>query len=179
MISNELKNEYFYWLCEIVCGERYSSKISYDKLLGYLHHREFTYILPMDVNRAIDGENLRYRFGHMIGYDDIEDYFDEPCSVLEMIVALSIRCEEAIMDDPKYGDRTSQWFWNMIVNLGLGGMTDNNFDRHYVEKQIDIFLDREYSPDGKGGLFTVRDCDLDLRDVEIWRQLCYYLDTIT
>jgi hypothetical protein len=66
----------------------------------------------------------------------------------------------------------------MIVNLGLGGMTDKYFDRELVDERIAIFLDREYEPDGTGGLFTVKNCDRDLRTVEIWRQLSYYLNTI-
>ena len=39
-------------------------------------------------------------------------------------------------------------------------------------------MNRTYSPDGDGGLFTVRNCDRDLRNVEIWIQMCWYLDTI-
>ena len=80
------------------------------------------------------------------------------------------------MDDPEIGDRTTQWFWGMISNLGLSGMYDGNFDLVMVKWNINRFLNREYSPDGKGGLFTVRDCEYDLRDVEIWTQLCWYLD---
>ena len=83
------------------------------------------------------------------------------------------------MDDPEIGDRTGQWFWGMIVNLGLGSMTDNRYDEDFVTETIERFLDRDYEPDGKGGLFTVRNCDRDLRYVEIWYQLCWYLDNIT
>ena len=108
----------------------------------------------------------------------ITDEWDEPCSVLEMMVALAIRCEESIMDNPVYGDRTGQWFWNMIVSLGLGSMTDEMYDRDYVDNIVDRFLDRDYSPDGRGGLFTIRNCEYDLRDVEITHQLYWYLDTI-
>lgn len=51
----------------------------------------------------------------------IASYLDNrPCSVLEMIIALAIRLEEHIMDDPDIGNRTGQWFWDMIVSLGLG-----------------------------------------------------------
>lgn len=150
-----------------------------------LHSVEFTYIIPRDSNRADDGINMRYRFVISHGYEyediyeDIMDALDGPCSVLEMIIALAIRCEETIMDDPNVGDRTGQWFWGMITNLGLGSMTDERFDRDYVERVIDIFLNREYEPDGKGGLFTIRHFDQDLRDAEIWHQLCWYLDSIT
>ena len=83
------------------------------------------------------------------------------------------------MDDPQLGDRTGQWCWGMITNLGLGSMTDDRFDSEYVEEKIDRFLNREYEPNGKGGLFTVKNRDCDMRKVEIWYQLCYFLDTIT
>ena len=82
------------------------------------------------------------------------------------------------MDNPAYGDRTKQWFWGMIVNMGISAMTDDVFNRQYVEAAVTRLLNREYEPDGKGGLFTIKDCDRDLRTVEIWYQLCWYLDEI-
>ena len=108
----------------------------------------------------------------------ITEYLDGPCSVFEMMVALAQRCE-SVMDDPKIGDRTGQWFWGMIASLGLNGMSDNHYDEKYVNDVVNRFLDREYEPNGKGGLFTIRNCEHDLRDVEIWYQLCWYLDTIS
>jgi hypothetical protein len=95
-----------------------------------------------------------------------------------MMVALALACEEDIMDNTSYGNRTGQWFWGMIVNLGLGSMTDGRYDERRVDEIIDRFLDRDYEPNGEGGLFTIRHCDRDLRDVEIWHQLCWYLDSI-
>lgn len=134
-----------------------------------------------DRNRAEDGVSLRYRFAAYYNIDEMDamNALDEPCSILEMMIALAIRCEENIMDDPHVGNRTSQWFWGMIVSLGLGSMTDIRFDRSAVDIIIGRFLEREYEPNGKGGLFTIRHCERDLRDVEIWYQLCWYLDSIT
>lgn len=174
-----VSNEYFKWLYELACGDRYPEQISYLKLLMCLHSIPFRWSISRDENRADDGIELRYRFSY--GYCEVtnaELYLDGPCSVLEMMLALAIRCEENIMDDPRVGDRTRQWFWGMIVNLGLGSMQDARFDKERVKKQVKIFLDRNYEPDGRGGLFTVRNCDRDLRDVEIWHQLCWYLDSI-
>ena len=108
----------------------------------------------------------------------ILDALDGPCTMLEMMVALAIKCEE-IMDDASIGDRTGQWFWGMIHSLGLSSMSDRVFDRDYVDDVIARFLDRDYEPDGRGGLFTVRHCSHDLRTVEIWYQLSWYLDSIT
>ena len=95
-----------------------------------------------------------------------------------MMIALAIRCEEHIMDDPDIGNRTGQWFWNMIVNLGLGSMTDAKFDENYTNMVIERFLNREYERNGDGGLFTVKHSRRDLRTVEIWYQMCWYLDEI-
>lgn len=182
MTREDVRNEYFDWLSHIVCSNRYSEQISYRRLLSYLHDIEFRYLIPKDQNRAEDGVDLRYRFAISQGYrdspDTILDILGGPCSVFEMMIALAIRCEESIMDDPDIGDRTGQWFWGMVTNLGLGSMHDRHFDQRYVDDVILRFLNREYQSDGRGGLFTVRDCDRDLRDIEIWHQLCYFLDTI-
>lgn len=183
MTRTQIKHEYFEWLYANVCNNQYSKRLSYRKLLVHLHNTEFIYSLPMDANRAEDGMDLRYRFAlQTYGYDNKVDYILQllhgPCSVLEMMLALAIRCEESIMDDPTVGDRTGQWFWGMVTNLGLGTMSDDRFDTIRVRDALDVFLNREYEPDGKGGLFTIRRCDRDLRTVEIWHQLCWYLDSI-
>jgi hypothetical protein len=181
MTKNELNNEYFEWLYELVCNEKYNKRLSYRKLLNRLHDTEFVYLIGMDGNRAEDGIDLRYRFGYERRYEDpmIAVYLDDrSCSVLEMLIALSIRCEEHIMDDPEVGNRTGQWFWNMIVNLGLGSMTDSKFEKNHVDIVISKLLNREYARNGNGGLFTVERCEHDLRSAEIWYQMCWYLDKI-
>ena len=172
-------NEYFNWLCDLVCKNKFSDTVSYRKLLMYLHDKEFTYAIKKDKSRAADGLNLRYRFslgGYDYGY--ISECLDGPCSILEMMVALAVRCEETIMDDPQIGDRTSQWFWGMITNLGFGYMNDKRFDENIADEIIDKFLNREYSPDGHGGLFVIRNCNEDLRVIEIWTQMCHYLSSL-
>ena len=183
MTLDDINNEYFEWLSNIACTNRFSKDISFRKLLLYLYDTEFKWIVFRDRNRAEDGMDLRWRFANEQTYSDSFEaaigYLNGPCSVLEMMVALAIRCEENIMDNPSIGDRTSQWFWGMIVSLGLGSMDDLRFDKRYVENVVKRFLDRDYEPNGKGGLFTIRNCNNDLRTVEIWYQLCWYLDSIT
>lgn len=183
MTRDIVRNEYFEWLSSLTQDSSYSNYISYKKLLMYLHNTKFRWSISKDQNRADDGIYLRYRYSldHNYGFDPdmIIGYLDGPCSVLEMMLALAIRCEESIMDDPNFGNRTSQWFWGMITSLGLGSMTDDRFNKKVVSDKIERFLDREYEPNGKGGLFTIRHCDRDLREVEIWYQLCWYLDSIT
>lgn len=182
MNIDEVNNEYFEWMYHKVCYRRYADDISYRKLLMQLHSTEFIAHLKSDENRVSDGINLRRRFSEESGfeYDYLSSFLgDYNCSILEMILALAIRCEETIMDDPLKGDRTGQWFWGMIVSLGLGPMTDINYDKKYVDGILQRFINRHYEPNGKGGLFTIRNCNADLRKVDIWRQLCWYLDSIT
>lgn len=181
MTQDELNERYFEWMYQLVCDNRYSKKTSYDKLLRYLHNEPFNYTIEMDGNRAADGIDLRYRFGYNCGYKDsiVATYLDNrPCSILEMMIALSIRCEEHIMEDSDIGDRTGQWFWNMIVSLGLGYMNDSRFNLQRANEIVDCFINREYKRNGEGGLFTVKHCKRDMRTVEIWYQMCLYLDSI-
>lgn len=170
-------DKYFEWLVGIVAPDK--SNNHFERLFAQLHNTPFYYTIPLDRNRAYDGRDLRYRFSVIYGYNKLAlDNLPHICSVFEMMVALSIRCEEYITSDPAYGDRTSQWFWGMISSLGLNGMYDANYNEDYVSSVITRFLNREYSPDGKGGLFTIKHCEFDVRDVQIWRQLMRYLDSV-
>ena len=178
MFRDQIINDYFEWLWNFTKCRGHSQN---RKIITLLHNIEFRYSIPMDANREEDGIDLRYRFITEVGipknYQEVYGYLDGPCSVLEMMIALAIRCEESIMDDPDIGDRTSEWFWLMMKNLGLDYMSDRKFDRNVAEEKISIFLDRRYKRNGEGGLFVVNG-RRDLRKVEIWYQMCWYLDTI-
>ncbi len=184
MMRDELKdiirNEYFDWLYSIGNAP---SATSYRELFIFLHNTRFISVLKADKNRAKDGENLRWRFAYLTGrekvFDEINECLKGKCSVLEMMIALAIRCEEEIMDDPRKGDRTSQWLWIMLNNMGLGGMYDGNFDKSEAKEKVTEMMDRSYGPDGRGGLFRIYNCQSDLRDVDIWTQLCWFLDSIS
>lgn len=172
-LGDKIKSEYFEWLVS-------KTKLAgYRRLLSFLHSTEFIFFMDRDSNRYEDGLDLRIIFLYECAqYERDGLYLAGPCSVLEMMVALAIKCEE-LMSDLDYGDRTSQWFWSMIRSLGLTSMTDDVFDKQYASEVIGKFLSREYRPDGKGGLFWVKNCDRDMRNIEIWHQLCCYINTIT
>ena len=173
-----LRDEYFEWMYHTVCNGRFAKENSYRNLLSYLHSVVYTWLIPDDKNRAEDGEEgLRWRFAYE-NHVNVRHELDGPCSVLEMILALAYKCEE-IMDDAAVGDRTVQWFWRMRANLGLNGMTDRRFDIIKAECIVNQFLNREYEPDGHGGLFVIRNCKYDLCDVGTWTQMLWYLDNIT
>ncbi len=172
MNKQDVRNEYFNYLYSIALG---NTKKSYKKLLLYLHSVPFVAVLTMDENRICDGIECRYRYS-----DDKDILFclDGKCTILEMMVGLSIRIEEEIMYDPEKGDRTSNWFKVMLNSLGLEKMTDYAFDISYVKEIIDKFLNREYELNGAGGLFKVKCCRDDLREVEIWYQAMWYLNEL-
>lgn len=177
-IEDRVRSDYFEWMYELMCSDRFAKTITYRQLFTFLHDVEFTYFVPHDENRADDGIALRYRYCSTHGCEDMEYCLDGPCSILEMMVALAIRCEERIICDPAKGDRTSQVFWSMITSLGLSSMTDYNYNEWLVNDVITRFLNREYSPNGKGGLFTIRGWDRDARDAEIWHQLLAYCNRL-
>lgn len=179
MSADICRSIYFNWLYDQVCHNRFAPDISYRKMFHALDQIPFTWTIPRDENRAEDGISLRHRCGLAYGYLNLEDSISKECSVLEMLVALAIRCEEDIMSNVNYGDRTGQWFWQMICNIGLGSMSDDKFNVSTVRKAAHRFMDRAYNSDGSnGGLFRIRNCTQDLREVEIWVQMLWYLDTL-
>lgn len=174
-MNRNIKGAYFEWMLEQINAPR-----KYRRLMSYLNGRDFIYTIGLDGNRADDGINMRYSFGEAkrIPQPIIASELDcNSCSILEMMVALSIRFEEHIMCNDDRGCRTSRWFFEMIDNLGLGSMTNDAFDYGRADYIIDRFLNHEYSKNGEGGLFTV-ECGRDMRTTEIWYQMCWYSKTI-
>lgn len=178
--KQNLNSEYLEWLKHFVMqGSQSASK--YKDFFNLLHEIEFTYCLPMDENREQDGINLRARFLYEHNYKEENLYYlENPCSVLEMMVALTLRCEENLAWDPyECGDRTGVWFWKMVSNIGLiGHIEGNNFDSVFVNDKISKCLERNYQPNGRGGFFIVQKAPKDMRDVDIWTQANWYLDKV-
>ena len=180
MIENveKVREDYFKWLYWFACKYRANKYVSYDKLLRLMHDIKFDFYMERDSSRAMDGIGLRRRFVNEKRLPlQALDAIDGPCSVLEMILALAIRIEY-IMDNPRLGDRTQQWFWIMMSSLGLSMVTDDVFDEDGVTKIISDFMNRNYQRNGRGGLFYIRNTTLDMTREEIWSQMCAYLNTI-
>lgn len=175
---HNILNRYFSWLIGLVCDE-YQQQ-SYSQLLSSLHDIEFIWMIDNDENRAADGIDLRATFSEKenIDFYECRRVLNGPCSVLEMMVGLACRCEDSIMGNEKYGDRTSQWFWIMIHNLELDDMDNIRYDDEFVRSIIESALYRTYNRSGKGGFFYVENGRRNFRKAEIWYQMCWYLDTI-
>lgn len=176
--EDELFNEYFEWLTRPL--QQIKSEQKYDLLLRRLHTIDFLWSVPNDDNRGLDGVQLREDF---IDKSNLDIYcwsllLNRPCTVLEMLIALSIRIED-IMDDMGESSNPDGWFWEMIQNLGLLYYTDEYFYRlggpMEVPKIVGVMLSRGYGRDGRGGLFPLRRPNLDQRKVELWYQMNAYL----
>lgn len=158
------KKEYYDWLTQIVGGDA-----NYERLFHVLFEKEFYSVVDFDSDRAADGLELRTTYSKFIGRQvDLEL---GACTILEMLVALAIACEDNIMHDRDYGDRTPEWFWMMLHNLELDRYDDKHFNDTEVYYKLDIFLERKYETNGKGGAFPLRFCDKNQKTVPLWIQL--------
>lgn len=183
----EIAEAYFEWLYSLV-GSQTRMYGCYKNLMLCFYSHDFYWSIPMDVNRESDGLDLRSRFCDLYGLDigEIEVVFDKPCSVLEMMVALARRIEDTLMWDPIKGDQTYRWFWDMVHNLGLvdenggedGVFSDKNWNHNcevLAHHLIGKFLNRDYEPNGQGGLFPLKDTSFpDQTGIEIWYEMQYY-----
>lgn len=182
MIRIEVKNRYYEWLLETIGWKDgiWQGK-SYRMLLRHLFNTEFWPSYPLDSNRAEDGMDLRYRYGYetRLEKEEIRMYLDyRPCSMLEMMVSLCKKCEESLMYRPEDGDRTGNWFFDMVCSLGLADMNDENFREHTVDHILEQFMDHRYKANGRGGLYTIQHSGIDMRRLQIWDQMNEYLNEI-
>lgn len=168
--------DYYNWLCDKVNDDDFDIS-QYTTLLSRLYHTEFTWTIDDDANRAADGIDLRFEYANSIGVSSIDAriIFNHPCSVLEMMVALALKCENQLMEDLFVGPRVGRWFKVMLSSLGLRFEADGYYDEKYVDYIITSFLAREYNEDGDGGLFRTNDHTIDMRQLEIWYQMNVYL----
>lgn len=168
---------YFEWLLHGLNDNRWDFKVqNYSRLLNLMFRLEFRAINHMDVIREEKIEDLRDDFfydhdEHLNGVPDMPGY----PTVLELLVSLSYSMED-VMKNHKYGDRTAEWFWLIVQNLGLDGMDDAGFDEEYVVAVFSRWLKREFAPDGSGSPFPMRDPPCDMTGVDIWRSFLWYVN---
>lgn len=173
-MSGTLDDQYFEWLYRLIGSVRNRNPArSYWLFARHLYMKEFVWFVPNDQNRAEDGRELRYEF---LAEKKIEnpdpEWMAMGCSFLEMFVAISYRLEFEV-ELP-----AGEWFWILMRNLDLVGITDKKFTQRSAQK-IDRVLttvnDRTYDSLGRGGLFPLHDSPKDQRKVELWYQMAEYL----
>jgi hypothetical protein len=172
-MSAPLDELYLQWLYMQVADPGFQDKQhTFWRIFRILYSTPFrTDVVPMDDNRAEDGKALRLRF-----FDDHEElivdpnWIELPCSVLEMMVGLSFRLEF------ETDGKTHYWFWTLMRNIGLSKYNDQRrMDRARVRDILERLIDRQYEPNGQGGLFPLKNAREDQRYVEILGQMSAYI----
>jgi hypothetical protein len=173
-MAEPLDEQYFTWLYSQVASVRLkNSPRSHWSLARHLYTKEFVWLIPNDDNRLEDGKDLRHEFLDACSFDILDpDWLDLGCSMLEMLIGLSRRLSFDADGEP------SVWFWHLIETVDLKQYNDRNYNNK-SQRDIDEILDRiiwrTYKPDGRGGLFPLRNPIHDQREVELWYQLSAYL----
>lgn len=153
--------DYYLWLKSLVDDKRH---YDYDLLLLYLYEHPYRWQFTLDENRAAGGINLRSKFAYENGIN-IQDVGTGPCSILEMLIALSDRMTEYLCCD------ISDWFWDLINNLELNKFNDHSFDERGVSYILSVWLDRGYDAKGNGSLFPLKGYFGDCRNLDTWGQM--------
>lgn len=167
-MDEPIEELYFNWLCAKVLDPYV--RIYFD-LMHILHTTEFVWFVPEDQNRAEDGLELRTYFLRESGNEFVEEWFNSPCSVLEMLIAFSDRASFQ-MDQP-----AKDWFWHFLNNINLDEYRQVSIDDELIIRDIlHTVIWRTYREDGHGGLFPMNHTFNDQRKVEIWYQFCEYLE---
>lgn len=145
-----MRQEYLEWLSESVGCKK--------NIAAILHSVDYYYSIPMDGNRYEDGIELRYKFGESNGYSHAEcsDLDDRPCSVLEMMVAFSLRLSSSVFDNDD-SDRAAHFiFENMLW---------------YIRQNLRVSKIRIYDTmDGKQYWFPLKHATKNPNEIEVWYQ---------
>lgn len=165
---------YFHWLYNQL-GVSTVLPPTYVTLATQLHHKSFRWFVPFDENHAAQGAELRDEFMREMQLPSYRGV----CTVLEMLIALSRRCERTSFvwrgdDGPAF------WFWHMMHNIGLDRFTDEYYAGNpnaddEVDEILEVLLRRTYDRKGNGGLFPLREPPNDQRKTTLWYQLNYYM----
>jgi len=180
----KIRKAYFEWLFNQIRNPGGS----YLKLSQYLDTIPFRWNLPNDGNREqdairereifIDTTNKTYRF------DEVEEFYLEPVSVFEVMVALCKRIDynlDILGQPPRY----SQWFEELLYNLNLDSFTNYGFEDlrqidGYITRVVDKLLDRKYDRYGNGSFFPLKiSRGKNMAKTEIWYQMMAYLEEKT
>lgn len=153
----------------------------YITLLTTLFHKEYTWSIRMDETRAAYVKNAREGFLEKQNLDEKEkeDWrrsLDMPPSVLEVLLMLAKQMEDDFGDADQIN--IPAWFWMMISNLELSQYNDiitGTRESEKIIKILDIWLNREFDPDGHGSPFPLKNPRGDQRMVDLWMQANFYV----
>lgn len=153
-------SRYFNKLVELVDG------YGYENMLLDLYNTPFEVKVHNDENRLDEAYKLRDIYGGP---------HDNPGNCFEVLIVLAKDVDD-ILWDSRHGDRTKEWFWMMMENMGLTEYTNPNYNEGRVAIAIDIFVNRKFAKNGSGGPFPLRRPLSNMRRIEWWYALNAYVN---
>lgn len=184
-VESDIEKEYFKWLYSIVITDRILKLNglegeSFYILLKKLHQIDFYWVVELDENRALDGQNLREEFASLTDFDDYSD-LSGACSMLEFMIGLAKRmsfldCKEGEEDkiDLFFWEQLSNLFGNKIKKRGTDGSITEDF-LVFVVEQVNKFLEKS---DEKVSIFNFSDNESHFFEPSknaIWDQMQQFL----
>jgi len=178
---------YLRWLEEFVVASNYKGK-SYIKLCNLLMKLPFIWSpeIPLDENRKYDVQSLLRDLyiqsqsdWYRLEEDEILDFPNVPVSFLELIISLAMRIDMDFMREVNDVDNSRVYFWVIIKNLGFLKYDDESWTEDSIIEivnRVNIVQDRKYDFNGNGGLFPLKEAKNDQRNVQIWNQLCNFVN---
>lgn len=164
---------YFEWLTDTILYIKNNDLLtSYQKLLRKLFETEYFCEYAEDIERAKDGLYLRNMYERDTGLECMAPTIG--CSLLELMVALAMRCEDLIYDR-RVENGIYNTFISMLDSLGIGSMDDYCYDDALVDEILKNFLEHEYLRNGYGSLFCIKDPSISLVDKSLWTQMNYWV----
>ena len=175
-IPLSIEEAYFHWLYDQVFEVwNPRSPESFTTVCWLMNQVVFTPLVPYDENRIADAAELRNQFQQYagsLGPEEISAVMLPDASVFEVLIALAGKADFMV----PLSVRT--WFRVFIENLKLDKYSDQYCQARStwpIERTINIFNNRSYTPFGKGGIFPMRNPEHDQRKVELWYQMGAYM----
>ncbi len=180
-----LEDLYFEWLLTKLDPDGVTEGVAH--ICGLLHNSLFRRRVGNDINRAVDGADLRKDFLNQ--YKDatftrsaVDDLMDAECSWLEMLIALATHL------DYIYEGGVQGRFIELLNNMRLGQLASyapmrstasKEFDQRLVDTATSAIDRNRFTKTGHGALFPLRKRGhQDQREVEIWEQAAAYFREI-
>ena len=156
------EKDYLHWLME-QAGLEKDDGFGYETLCGILNGVSFCCCLEMDENRIDDAFKLRDEYCDEGG--DAQEVAKEmgvyTCSVMELLVVFARKMRFEMLES-RYDKDISDWFIELLCNLGIAKWTDMEIRQagydaavEEISEACDIMMFRDYGHDGVGGLFPV------------------------
>jgi hypothetical protein len=175
MAGPDIPRIYFDWLYDQVKPNNdITSQLSFTTLCNHMHSIAFKDLVNWDANRIVEAGELRKIFLDRhpdVGPMERGDILFPDISIFEVLVALSEKANFMLDYSREW------WFSKFIENLDLGKYNDVYMMTHNewpAVRKLRTFNDRSYKPDGRGGLFPLKQPDADQREVELWYQMAAY-----